>query len=139
MTPGGPPLFVLGVRRSGTTLLRVMLERHSQLAVPDESYFVPQLADRHLRRIEVDGFVDDLSRIDTLAEWEVPLDKVRARLYDGMPTGEAIGTVYAVYAEERDKPRWGDKTPMYMQSLRLLERLFPDALFVHLIRDGRDA
>src|SRR5262249_56845592 len=62
-----------------------------------------------------------------------------ARLYDGMPTGEAIGTVYAVYAEERDKPRWGDKTPMYMQSLRLLERLFPDALFVHLIRDGRDA
>ena len=139
MTPGGPPLFVLGVRRSGTTLLRVMLDRHSQLAVPDESYFVPQLADRHLRRIEVDGFVDDLSRIDTLAEWEVPLDKVRARLYDGMPTGEAIGTVYAVYAEERDKPRWGDKTPMYMRNLRMLERLFSDALFVHLIRDGRDA
>src|SRR5207247_1421252 len=32
-----------------------------------------------------------------------------------------------------------DKTPMYMQNLRLLERLFPDALYVHLIRDGRDA
>jgi Sulfotransferase family len=127
------------VRRSGTTLLRVMLDRHSQLAVPDESYFVPQLADRHLRRIEVDGFVDDLRRLNTLAEWSVPLDKVRARLRDGMPVGEAIGTVYAVYAGEHGKPRWGDKTPMYMQNLRLLERLFPDALFVHLIRDGRDA
>ena len=56
-----------------------------------------------------------------------------------MPIGAAIGTVYAVYAEERGKARWGDKTPMYMQNLRLLERLFPDALFVHLIRDGRDA
>jgi hypothetical protein len=56
-----------------------------------------------------------------------------------MPIGAAIATVYAVYAEERGKPRWGDKTPMYMQNLRLLERLFPDALFVHLIRDGRDA
>jgi hypothetical protein len=56
-----------------------------------------------------------------------------------MAVGEAIGTVYAVYAEERGKPRWGDKTPMYMQNLRLLQRLFPDALYVHLIRDGRDA
>ncbi|MFL6039453.1 MAG: sulfotransferase family protein [Gaiellaceae bacterium] len=139
LTPGGPPLFVLGVRRSGTTLLRVMLDRHSQLAVPDESYFVPQLADRHLRRVDVDAFMDDLRRLDTLTDWDVPLDEVRARLHDGMPVGAAIATVYAVYAEERGKPRWGDKTPMYMQNLRLLERLFPDALFVHLIRDGRDA
>ena len=53
MTPGGPPVLVLGVRRSGTTLLRVMLDRHSQLAVPDESYFVPQLADRHLLRVKI--------------------------------------------------------------------------------------
>ena len=139
MTPGGPPVLVLGVRRSGTTLLRVMLDRHSELAVPDESYFVPQLADRHLRRVDPDAFVDDLRRIDTLAEWNVPLDKVRTRLRKGMPIGAAIATVYAVYAEERGKERWGDKTPMYMQNLHLLERLFPDALFVHLIRDGRDA
>jgi hypothetical protein len=139
LTPGGPPLLILGVRRSGTTLLRVMLDRHSQLAVPDESYFVPQLADRHLRHVDADDFLDDLRRLNTLSEWEVPLDKVRERLHDGMPIGAAIGTVYAVYAEERGKPRWGDKTPMYMQNLRLLERLFPDAHFVHLMRDGRDA
>jgi hypothetical protein len=139
VTPGGPPLLILGVRRSGTTLLRVMLDRHSQLAVPDESYFVPQLADRHLRHVDPDAFVDDLRRLNTVAEWDVPLDKVRARLSPHLPIGTALGTVYAVYAEERGKPRWGDKTPMYMQNLRLLERLFPDALFVHLIRDGRDA
>jgi hypothetical protein len=138
-TPGGPPVLVLGVRRSGTTLLRVMLDRHSELAVPDESYFVPQLADRHLRYVDPDEFVDDLRRIDTLAEWHVPLDEVRARLTQRMPIGAAIATVFAVYAAERGKHRWGDKTPMYMQNLRLLERLFPDALFVHLIRDGRDA
>jgi len=138
-SPGGPPVLVLGVRRSGTTLLRVMLDRHSKLAVPDESYFVPQLADRHLRHVDPDKFVDDLRRIDTLAEWDVPLERVRARLTAGMPIGAAIATVYAVYAEACGKPRWGDKTPMYMKNLRLLERLFPDALFVHLIRDGRDA
>jgi Sulfotransferase family len=107
--------------------------------VPDESYFVPQLADRHLRHVDPDAFLEDLRRIDTVAEWQVPLDKVRVRLTEQMPVGDAIATVYAVYAEERGKPRWGDKTPMYMQNLRLLERLFPDARFVHLIRDGRDA
>ena len=45
--PAADPVIVLGVRRSGTTLLRVMLDRNAALAVPDESYFVPQLARRH--------------------------------------------------------------------------------------------
>jgi hypothetical protein len=139
VSPQNAPLLVLGVRRSGTTLLRVMLDRNSELAVPDESYFIPQLADRHRGRIEVDAFVDDLRRVGTLREWEVDPDDVRARLRPGMSAGEAIGAVYETYAAARGKARWGDKTPMYMQYLPLLERLFPEALYVHLVRDGRDA
>ena len=56
-----------------------------------------------------------------------------------MTTGDAIAAVFEAYAAERGKSRWGDKTPLYMQHLPLLERLFPTARFVHLIRDGRDA
>jgi sulfotransferase family protein len=134
-----PPLLVLGVRRSGTTLLRVMLDRHSELAVPDESYFVPQLADLHRRGVDPDVFADDLRRLPTIAEWGLPVEEVRARLRPGMPVGEAIAAVFETYADSRDKRRWGDKTPAYMQHLDLLERLFPDSLYVHLIRDGRDA
>ncbi len=55
-----------------------------------------------------------------------------------MPLGAAIGAVYESYAAAHGKSRWGDKTPMYMQRLPLLEELFPDARYVHLIRDGRD-
>jgi hypothetical protein len=134
-----PPLLILGVSRSGTTLLRVMLDRNSQLAIPDESFFVPLLADRHLLRVDPDEFVDDLRRLKTVREWGVPLDKVRARLRDRTPIGRAIAAIYEVYAEEHGKPRWGDKTPMYMRHLPLLRRLFPEAQYVHLIRDGRDA
>jgi hypothetical protein len=134
-----PPLFILGVRRSGTTLLRVMLDRNPQLAVPDESYFVPQIADRHRGRIDVSAFVDDLRRLPTLREWDVDPAAVGARLEDGATVGEGIAAVYAEYAALRGKARWGDKTPMYMRHLPVLERLFPDALYVHLIRDGRDA
>ena len=61
---------MLGVRRSGTTLLRVMLDRNAELAVPDESYFVPQLARRHRGAVDVDAFLDDLRRLPTLVEWE---------------------------------------------------------------------
>ena len=134
-----PPLIVLGVRRSGTTLLRVMLDRNPELAVPDESYFVPQLARRHGGRVDRAAFVDDLRRLPTLVEWDLSPDVVTPRLDERMTAGDAIAAVFVAYAAERGKPRWGDKTPLYMQYLPLLERLFPTARYVHLIRDGRDA
>jgi hypothetical protein len=132
-------VIVLGVGRSGTTLLRVMLDRSTSLAIPYESFFVTPLAHRHGRRPSLDDFVDDLGRFYQLYEWGIDPEDVRPRLREGMTTGEAITTVFEVYAEHEGKPRWGDKTPLYMQHLPLLGRLFPDALWVHLVRDGRDA
>jgi len=134
-----PPLILLGVSRSGTTLLRVILDRSPGIALPDESFFVPLLARRHRGRIDVARFLDDLSRIPSLAAWGLSPGEVARRLRPGMPTGEAIAAIFETYAEREGKPRWGDKTPMYMRHLSLLERLFPDAQYVHLIRDGRDA
>jgi len=134
-----PPLIVLGVGRSGTTLLRVMLDRNSQLAIPYETFFVPQLAHRHGRRPQLDKFVEDVGRLRTLYDWGITPEDVRPRLHDGMTTREAIGAIFETYAERQGKTRWGDKTPLYMQQLPLLERLFPDARWVHLVRDGRDA
>src|ERR671934_241733 len=134
-----PPLFVLGVRRSGTTLLRVMLDRHPALAVPDESYFIPALAARHRGVLDVADFCDDLARIPAIRDWEVDADAVRGRLAPGARAGDGIAAVYEAYAALRGKERWGDKTPMYMGWLSLINRLFPAARYVHLIRDGRDA
>ena len=119
-------MIVLGVRRSGTTLLRVMLDRNAALAVPDESYFVPQLARRHRGAVDPAAFVDDLTAAADARRVGArrPTRSVE-RLRPGMTTGEAIAAVFEAYAADRGKPRWGDKTPLYMQHLRLLERLFP--------------
>ena len=133
------PLFVLGVSRSGTTLLRVVLDRSPGIAIPDESFFIPLLARRHRGNVDLDRFLDDLSRLPTLVTWGVQLDDIATRLRPGMRTSDALGAIYEAYAASRRKPRWGDKTPMYMRHLPLLERLFPNAQYVHLIRDGRDA
>jgi Sulfotransferase family len=134
-----PPLVVLGVSRSGTTLLRVILDRSPGIAIPDESFFVPLLARRHGRTVEAERFLDDVARIPTIRAWGLRPEDVAPRIRPGMATGAAIAAIFEAYAELAGKPRWGDKTPMYMRHLGLLERLFPDAQYVHLVRDGRDA
>ena len=133
------PLILLGVSRSGTTLLRVILDRSPGVAIPDESFFVPLLARRHGGPIDAERFLDDVSRIPTVRDWGVSVADLAGRVRSGMLTGEAITAIYEAYAGAAGKPRWGDKTPMYMRHLALLEELFPDAQYVHLIRDGRDA
>ncbi len=133
------PLIVLGVSRSGTTLLRVMLDRSPGIAIPDESFFVPLLARRHGRTVDATRFLDDLSRTATCRAWGLSVDDIAPRVRSGMSTADAISAIYETYAARAGKPRWGDKTPMYMRHLPLLERLFPNAQYVHLIRDGRNA
>jgi hypothetical protein len=133
------PVVVLGVSRSGTTLLKAMLDAHSQLAIPSESYFVPQLWDRHGEHPNPEHFVADLRRLERIRQWGVDPEDVRRRLPEQPTFAEAIEAIYKLYAESRGKPRFGDKTPLYMQHLDVLERAFPDARYVHIVRDGRDA
>ena len=135
----GPPVVVLGVSRSGTTLLKEMLDRHSQLAIPTESYFIPQLWDRHGDRPDLDAMLADLGRLARVREWGVDLADVRGRLPPLPHFGEIIRALYLSYAQARGKRRFGDKTPAYMQQLGLLERVFASAQYVHIVRDGRDA
>ncbi len=130
--------MVLGVSRSGTTLLKEMLDRHSELAIPTESYFIPQLWDRHRGRAS-EALIQDLGKIARVREWGVTPDDVRRRAGPGASFADVICAVYQHVAESRGKKRFGDKTPLYMQHLDLLERVFPGAQYVHIIRDGRDA
>jgi hypothetical protein len=51
---------------------------------------------------------------------------------------DVIEAAFMANAAVHGKARWGDKTPIYVRSIPLLARLWPEARFVHLIRDGRD-
>ncbi len=132
-------VVILGVSRSGTTLLKEMVGRHSRLAIPPESYFIPQLWDRHGARPAREAFLADVSRLARVREWGVSVADVRDRLPGEPSFAEAISAIYAAYAAARGKERYGDKTPLYMQSLATVARAFPHAKYVHVVRDGRDA
>jgi hypothetical protein len=116
-----------------------MLDRHSELAIPTESYFVSQLWDRHGERPDSEAFLADVARLERVRAWGVTVDEVRERLPEAPTFAEAIAAIYRAYADARGKERFGDKTPLYMQKLEVLERAFPDAQYLHLVRDGRDA
>ena len=55
-----------------------------------------------------------------------------------MDVAAAITDLYARYAHERGKPRYGDKTPANVLYVELLAAAFPQARFLHIVRDGRD-
>jgi Sulfotransferase family len=135
----GAPVVILGVSRSGTTLLREMLDHSSVLAIPSESYFIPQLWDRHGAHPDPDAILEDLGRVARVREWGVTPDDVRSRLPDDPSFRDVILAVYRSYADRHGKRRFGDKTPAYMQHLELVDNVFPDAQYVHIVRDGRDA
>jgi len=116
-----------------------MLDRHSQLAIPSESYFIPQLYGRHGPDPDVEAILEDLGRLARVREWGVEPEDVRRRLPPRPSFAQVVEAVYRAYADARGKTRFGDKTPSYMQELELLDAVFPDAQYVHIVRDGRDA
>lgn len=125
------PFYVIGVGRSGTTLLRVMLDEHSRLAIPGEAPWVTS--------VDPSAGVRGILAHPRFGEWELDPAAVMAAVERHQPETwpDLIDTLFCAVAARRSKPRWGDKTPSHIDHLAKLARWFPDAAFVHIIRDGR--
>lgn len=139
--------FLVGCGRSGTTLLRSLLNAHPDLAIPYESHFVVPLGEPGLRSryetadgFDVPVFVGDLVGQLAFRHWGLSAADVRDHFDDEAPVDypDAVRALYRLHASREGKSRFGDKTAIYVRSLSLLADLFPEARFVHVIRDGRD-
>jgi hypothetical protein len=137
--------FIVARGRSGTTLLRAILDAHPDLAIPGESHFPLSFARNRDRYERPQGFdqrryLADLTAHWGFQDWDLAGDLVSAALAEAEPRdlADAIRLTYAVYAERHGKRRFGDKTPGFVMHIDRLARFLPEARFVHLIRDGRD-
>jgi hypothetical protein len=136
-----PAPFIVGVPRSGTTLLRLMLDAHPDLAIPPETNFIHRVVEAcehasdprqaFLEAVMARGRWNDLHIEEDLLARSVAA-------IEPFDPGEAVRTVYWLYAKRLGKRRWGDKTPHYVRRMPLIQELLPEAHFVHIIRDGRD-
>lgn len=146
MTPS--PVFVVGMNGSGTTMLLDNLGRHPDLyAFPRETRILPFL----IERAQALGDLTDDEQF--LAYWELVLKQGVFELANGgeplpfpddwrdTPRSAAgvLDRVFSILAEREGKQRWSEKTPHYVQHIEKLADIFPDAKFVHMIRDGRDS
>lgn len=142
--PAGPPFFILGSQRSGTTMLRLMVNRHSRLAVPHETGFITPFY-RQLATYNGCAAPSDTARLlrdvarHKLVERGGLIPDPAAVLARAPATYRAfVEAVMAVYCDTKGKARWGDKTPYYTEDVDVLRQIFPDAKIIHLVRDGRD-
>lgn len=129
-----PPFFIFGCGRSGTTLLRAMLHHHPRVAVPPEALSLIDFL-RSAHRLSIDvarrAFLKDYE----LREWGVPLRE--QDFADCTTVVELIERVHELYARQHGKQAWGHKTPRMVRHADLLADAFPDANFVHVVRDPR--
>lgn len=139
--------FFVGSGRSGTTLLRAMFDSHPQVCIPDEVSFLVRLSAprnrwRYQRGKSFDraAFLNLLRSNSSFRRWELPetlLQDLRAD--ESLQSfSEVVRAVYKAQAMRHGKAQYGDKTPMHVLHMPVLLRLFPEAKFVHIIRDGRD-
>jgi hypothetical protein len=138
------PIFIVGAQRSGTTMLRLMLNAHPNIAIPFESDFIPKF----YRRLEEYGdlsidqngerLLKAISQCSFVKEGRLIRDYASVRAKNPRSYSELIAAIYEVYAASEGKPRWGDKDPDYVLQLDVLWSLFPNCRIIHIVRDGRD-
>jgi hypothetical protein len=95
----GPPFFVVGSARSGTTLLRLMLNAHPDVAVPPESRFVTELYEQE--EVDAEETLHKLGEHHRFGAWELSLEDVRAELGKSgrVRFAEVISAAYRAYAK----------------------------------------
>lgn len=136
-----PYLFVVGCPRSGTTLLQRMLDHHPQLAVANDTHFIPRAIDGVTGEGDpplTSGLVEAVLGYRRFPRLGLAEATAREAATGVATYGEFVSALYTAYARARGKPLAGEKTPDYVKSLARLHALLPWVRSVHIVRDGRD-
>lgn len=136
-------MFVVGSPRSGTTLLYHMLLSAGDFAVYRAEARVfdllaPCFGDLHSRRNRVRLLEAWLpSRLFRRSGLEAAAIRERI-LHDCRSAGDFLRILMDSIAEKQKVRRWAECTPLNLLYLSEIKRSFPQALFLHIVRDGRD-
>ncbi|TVR80156.1 MAG: sulfotransferase [Rhodospirillales bacterium] len=146
MSTGIAPVFMFGFERSGTTLLTMMVGAHPEIAVP---FSVTGLWYRYARQVEsgqpalvnggIEALIDRIVAEERIQLWDTRLsrDDVLAVLA-GTTFADVVRAFHLAYAAKCGKPYWANMDIGTLDHMDVPNRWFPDAKFIHIVRDGRD-
>ena len=144
--PRGPMPVVVGVPRSGTTLLAVMLDSHPRVAIPPETAFLTEL--QRLDGLDGDALERAFVDLVTTDRWGVSnwndlgLDRgdyvQRLRELTAFSVTAGLRVLFGMLADRAGKPLFGEKTPADAAHMPRIASFLPEARFVHIVRDPRD-
>lgn len=126
MSSVDPPVFVLCLDRSGSTLVRYILDTHSQVCCPPEVNLV-ELCETLRRVFE--------HTTGTLTE-AISKDERRSSL--AQQVHDVVAGIMQRYASARGRRIWCDKSVVTLNHLELVRAVFPDARFICLYRHCLD-
>lgn len=131
------PLFITGYPRSGTTLMRLIMNAHSQMAIPDETSIFHWYYKRPLWRRLITNKLSGNRVYDKAFGSDI------TRAFDQKPLSfrlnlqKTVEFLFAEYAKGEGKPYWGDKTPLQTQFSDQIFQMFPNAFILNMVRDPR--
>jgi hypothetical protein len=143
-----PPkhLFIIGNPRSGTSLLRIMLNSHSQITVPPECGFMEWWYDKYKNWSEesnIDEFIQDLKTSRKIETWGLNYEKLYKFLHKETCKSydELVFKVVEFYGFSKTKKKQqkvlGDKNNYYISCLNKLREFSLDSVFIFIIRDPK--
>jgi len=149
------PIFIVGVQRSGTTLLAAMLASHSNLSCGPETHFFRRLSQIGSKSLcdektwpkPAVNFICSISHTDYSGNPnKLLIDKYRLTKQDigNFLEGKSpsiphiLSSVTDQYMRGMGKRRWVEKTPDHINYLGMIRNYYPDSLIIHIIRDPRD-
>jgi Sulfotransferase family len=134
-----PYLFIVGCARSGTTLVHRIVDAHPEIAITPEMHWITRQF-RSRNGLVTPELVSELTGHKRFAQFEIPREEFEGLLGSGeaLPYPTFLNRVFGLYGKINNKPLVGNKTPAYVRNIPTFHALWPDAKFVHIIRDGRN-
>lgn len=145
------PLFIIGMPRSGTKLLRDLLNQNPNIGIPtNETHFIPTMIKRFGNPpnfnldTEYNRFFKSLRNTifwKTMKTNVSEMTKDDLKKYADITSWNSIFEVILKYYAPSGRTEnfiWGDKSPTYTNNYLLMKEIFPNSKFIHIIRDPRD-
>ena len=140
-------LFIIGNPRSGTSLLRIMLNSHSNITVPPECGFIQWWFNKYKdwnTNWDINEFINDLKESKKIETWQIDFEELEIHLKNVLPANyeELVFEIISFYGRSKHNKQnidiLGDKNNYYVDYLDLLLKISPKAKFIFIIRDPKD-